>query len=104
MPIYADDVVLFSSTKQEELAFIKAMLHKFGDASGLRVNLLKSSITLIRCTERVYSKQGNGWTARLPNFRANIWGYPCPFESSRRRICNRFLTKWLTLYRAGRRR
>lgn len=49
--IYADDVVMFCSTKPEDLALIKTILEKFGNASGLRTNMLKSSIVPIRCVE-----------------------------------------------------
>lgn len=35
LSIYADDVVLFSTPRQEDLSLVKAVLQKFGNASGL---------------------------------------------------------------------
>lgn len=49
--IYADDVVLFTSPNTEDLSLIKAILHKFGEASGLQANMAKSSIIPIRCND-----------------------------------------------------
>lgn len=69
MSIYADDVVLFASPATEELAFIKTILDKFGQASGLRVNLNKSSIVPIHCAEEQATQVGP----------ANIWDYRCPY-------------------------
>jgi hypothetical protein len=46
--VYADDVVLFLSPLQTELLAVKTILQAFGGASGLKVNYLKTSATLIR--------------------------------------------------------
>lgn len=49
LSIYADDVVLFASPTESELAFVKSMMASFGQASGLKVNIAKSAILPIRC-------------------------------------------------------
>lgn len=51
MSIYADDVVMFSSAKEEDIRLIRDILRKFGDASGSNANMAKSSIIPIRCDE-----------------------------------------------------
>lgn len=45
--LYADDVVLFAHPSVNEASAIKELLRIFGDASGLRTNLAKCSITEI---------------------------------------------------------
>ena len=49
--IYADDVILFMHPSTEEANAIKTILHIFGDASGLRMNLGKCSIMPIHIPE-----------------------------------------------------
>ena len=49
--IYADDVILFMHPSTGEANVIKTILHIFGDASGLRTNLGKCSITPIHVPE-----------------------------------------------------
>jgi ketosteroid isomerase-like protein len=46
--VYADDVVSFCKPLSAELEAVKAILHVFGEASGLCVNYRKTSATLIR--------------------------------------------------------
>ena len=48
--LYADDVALFIRPTPEDLSTIKEILRLFGEASGLRTNMQKSSIVPIRCT------------------------------------------------------
>ena len=45
--IYADDVIIFARPTQQEARAINRLLEIFGDASGLRTNLAKCSITPI---------------------------------------------------------
>lgn len=51
MSLYADDVVLFMTTGTMDMALIKAILRKFGQATGLHTNLANSSILPIICDE-----------------------------------------------------
>jgi hypothetical protein len=46
--IFADDVVLFIRPKENELIAVKEILRIFRGASGLRVNYIKTTATLIR--------------------------------------------------------
>jgi hypothetical protein len=44
VPFYADDVVLFLRPTSEDISLITDIIHVFGEASGLRNNVQKSSI------------------------------------------------------------
>jgi hypothetical protein len=48
--LYADDMALFLKPEPRDLNTAVRMLDLFGDASGLRTNIAKSSIVPIRCT------------------------------------------------------
>ena len=41
---FADDIIFFSNSREEELQTLKSLLLVFGHISGLKVNLNKSSI------------------------------------------------------------
>lgn len=47
--MYADDVVIFTSPDQQDLALIRAILDIFAGASGLKTNLNKCLISPIQC-------------------------------------------------------
>ena len=49
--LYADDAVLFANPIAEEIEALMGILHGFGDATGLKINLAKSSATHIRCED-----------------------------------------------------
>lgn len=47
--LYADDVVIFINPARQEIGELLEILWHFGEATGLRVNLAKSSAVLICC-------------------------------------------------------
>ena len=47
--LYADDVILFCHPSQSDTIAVKEILQLFGRTSGLPVNFLKSTTTLIKC-------------------------------------------------------
>jgi hypothetical protein len=47
--LYADDAVVFLNPVRSEMAHVHAILQSFGTASGLHVNLAKSTVFGIRC-------------------------------------------------------
>jgi hypothetical protein len=49
--LYADDVVVFAKPERAELLVVRGVLDCFGEASGLKVNFAKSSVTPIQCPE-----------------------------------------------------
>jgi hypothetical protein len=48
--LYADDVALFLKPEPSDLNIDVMILDLFGEASGLRTNIVKSSIVPVRCT------------------------------------------------------
>lgn len=51
LSLYADDAVVFLTPVRSELLAFKEILKLFGEASSLRTNLTKSSVTPIRCND-----------------------------------------------------
>ena len=51
LSIFADDVVVFIKPKLVELEACKNILDLFGEAFGLRINMMKSTALPIRCNE-----------------------------------------------------
>jgi hypothetical protein len=49
--IYADDVVIFLKPSSGDIDITLGLLHLFGNASGLRTNVQKSSVLPIQCQE-----------------------------------------------------
>jgi hypothetical protein len=49
--LYADDVVLFLQPSRREITLIKEILRIFGEASGLKTNVSKCSMTPIQCND-----------------------------------------------------
>ena len=49
--LYADDVIIFINPARAEIDNLLQLLQLFGDATGLRVNLSKSSMIPIRCDD-----------------------------------------------------
>lgn len=47
--MYADDAVIFTNPKQEGIACIMEIMNAFGEATGLKINMQKSTIAPIRC-------------------------------------------------------
>ena len=47
--LYADDAIIFIKPDKGELESLAALLHLFGEATGLRTNIQKSSIVPIKC-------------------------------------------------------
>jgi hypothetical protein len=85
--LYADDVVLFIRPEATELLLIKALLQVFGDATGLRTNFQKSTITPIQCT-------GIDIDAMAVTFGCPVAQFPCRYLGmplSDKKLCKRDL-------------
>ncbi|KAM0856123.1 hypothetical protein ACQ4PT_049316 [Festuca glaucescens] len=70
--LYADDVVVFAKPCREELQVVLDILACFGAASGLVVNLAKSSAIPIRCTQEVIEEI-------TPVLACPIGQFPCTY-------------------------
>ncbi|XP_071677025.1 uncharacterized protein [Lolium perenne] len=51
--LYADDVVIFGHPDEADLRAVRGILEVFGEASGMRTNFAKCSVSPIACTEEV---------------------------------------------------
>jgi hypothetical protein len=51
LSLYADDVVVFANPIQSDVDMIMSIMYYFGEATGLRVNVRKSSTAAIRCAQ-----------------------------------------------------
>jgi hypothetical protein len=49
--LYADNAVIFINPVKEDLGMIMALMLRFDDATGLRINISKSSVAPIRCSQ-----------------------------------------------------
>lgn len=49
LSLYIDDTVSFSNPTREDISAIMQIMHAFGDATGLRINMSKSTVATIRC-------------------------------------------------------
>jgi hypothetical protein len=50
LSLYADDVMIFTNPVKEDVSCIMRMMKAFGDATGLEINVCKSSVATIRCS------------------------------------------------------
>lgn len=72
LALYADDVVLFARPMVREIVVIKEVFDIFGGATGLHVNMQKSSIIPIRCTQPMVD-------AVLPCLPCTMATFPCRY-------------------------
>ena len=49
--LYADDVIMFLHPNESDIQLVLKILEIFGEASGLKTNVQKSSVYPIRCGE-----------------------------------------------------
>ncbi|WVZ69638.1 hypothetical protein U9M48_018397 [Paspalum notatum var. saurae] len=51
LSLYADDAVIFINPLKQDVDMTIRLMQRFGDATGLRINLSKSSVAAIRCQD-----------------------------------------------------
>ncbi|WVZ65364.1 LOW QUALITY PROTEIN: hypothetical protein U9M48_014741 [Paspalum notatum var. saurae] len=51
LSLYADDAVIFINPLKQDVDMTIRLMQRFGDATGLRINLSKSSVATIRCQD-----------------------------------------------------
>jgi hypothetical protein len=47
--MYADDAVIFTNPRKQDIIGIMEIIRAFGEATGLQINMQKSTIAPIRC-------------------------------------------------------
>uniref|UniRef100_A0A8R7K072 Reverse transcriptase domain-containing protein n=1 Tax=Triticum urartu TaxID=4572 RepID=A0A8R7K072_TRIUA len=76
LSIFADDVVVFIKPKPMELHICKNILVMFGEASGLRINMVKSVALPIRCNDQEAAMVCEGLGCPRGNFPIKYLGLP----------------------------
>jgi hypothetical protein len=66
--LYANDAAIFANPDQHELSRIHQLLQTFGNCSGLKVNLSKTEIFPIRCTEDLIAEALMGFPGKVMAF------------------------------------
>lgn len=74
--LYADDAGIFTRCFPEDLQAIHTLLRFFGDASGLRINLDKSALFPIACSEDQTAAALQAFPARRVSFPCSYLGLP----------------------------
>lgn len=74
--LYADDAMIFANPVKEEIDTLMSILHDFGEASGLKVNLTKSTTTAIRCDDVNPQHVLQGFGGQIANFPLKYLGLP----------------------------
>ena len=74
--LYADDVVIFSSTEQHDLMLIRIILEIFGCASGLKVNPNKCHISPIQCDLQATANLVANFPGKIDPFPIKYLGIP----------------------------
>lgn len=50
LSLYVDDAVIFTNPCREDISCIMQIMEAFGEATGLRINMAKSTVAPIRCS------------------------------------------------------
>lgn len=74
--IFADDAVLFLKPEPTDLQVTSAILELFGEPSGLRINLQKSTSTCIRCGEALAVQVAQHFQCQNQAFTLKYLGLP----------------------------
>jgi hypothetical protein len=74
--LYADDVVIFLHPVALDLKVTMDILKKFGEASGLKTSMEKSSVFPIHCSEENVSTIHNLLPCLVANFTCKYLGVP----------------------------
>jgi hypothetical protein len=74
--IYAGDMVIFIQPTVGDISTVLDILHIFGEASGLRTNIQKSSVYTIRCGEQDLTLLQNLLLCEISQFPCRYLGLP----------------------------
>lgn len=76
LSLYADDVMIFTNPVKSDINCIMEIMKAFGDATGLRINMTKSSIATIRCADIDMEEVLQDFTGRTVSFPIQYLGLP----------------------------
>lgn len=103
--MYADDAVIFMNPRKEDISCIMEIMTAFGEATGLRINMQKSTVAPIRCADidlddvlQVFP----GPRVNFPTQYLNTWGFLSRSEGLEWSTSNTLLTELKRRLRDGR--
>ena len=82
--LYADDAAIFANPDQSELHSITQLLHVFNKCSSLKVNLSKTEIFPIRCSDDIISEALINFPGKVCSFPGKYLGLPLHTRKLRR--------------------
>jgi hypothetical protein len=82
--LYADDVVLFLQPKAVDVAITMDILQLFGVAYGLKINLQKSNVLPIRCSDHELEVVQHELPCALAEFPCKYLGLPLSLKKLKR--------------------
>lgn len=74
--LYADDAAIFINPIRNDVNNLISILKFFGEATGLQVNLHKSSVMSIKCAEQNLSEVLENFNGQRGNFPITYLGLP----------------------------
>lgn len=74
--LYADDAIIFANPVQSEIEALMQILHDFGEATGLKINMQKSTATPIRCVDINLDQILQSFGGPIANFPLKYLGLP----------------------------
>ena len=85
--LYADDVVIFLRPTASDISITMDILQLFGEASGLKTNVLKSSVHPIQCLEEDIAILNNHLPYQISDFPCKYLGVPLsPLKLSKAQV------------------
>jgi mannosylglycoprotein endo-beta-mannosidase len=91
--LYTDDAVVFARPIPAELEAIRGILDCFGEASGLRVNLLKSSAAPIQCSQETLAVCAQAFPCPIKQLPCTYLGLPLSLKKLRKEDLQSILDK-----------
>ena len=83
LSLYADDVMIFTNPVKEDIACIMRTMKAFGEATGLNINMAKSSVATIRCADLNMDKILCDFTGSRVSFPIQYLGLPLTIGRTR---------------------
>lgn len=74
--LYADDVVIFLRPNRDDLCVLRDLLQCFGQVSGLKTNLVKSSAIPIQCSDEDIERASDILSCFIGSFPCTYLGIP----------------------------
>jgi hypothetical protein len=90
LSLYADDAIIFANPRRDELDVLLDIVTGFGNASGLRINVAKCTVSPIRCSDIDLDSVLSGFNGHVTQFPITYLGLPLTWEDCALQIYNRF--------------